>query len=80
MNKAKPSEKCVKCDSGTYNVFEYVRSAAEGGPGRASCFDCPREEHLHMSCDRCGYTVRGDVAAAPVPPPPSVVTPAAPKK
>jgi len=58
MTYQKPQDPCPKCEMGTYKNLKYVRSAGEGFP-RDGCFGCPAEEHLHMSCDVCGYTVLG---------------------
>jgi len=71
----KQNDPCEKCGAGTYKHLKYVRSAAEGFP-RTDCIGCPAEEHMHMSCDTCGYTVLGQTVAeaakaAAAPPPPA---------
>jgi len=81
----KHNDPCEKCGAGTYKELKYVRATADGFP-RTDCVGCPPEEHMHMSCDVCGYTVLGQTApeaakaaAAPSPPPAEAAAPPPPE-
>jgi len=64
---AKIDTSCAKCGVGKMGVLHYVRPVEEGF-AREICYHCPPQEHLHISCDRCGYTVLGAVVEPPPPP------------
>jgi len=74
---------CPKCKIGRYARMVYVRAASDGLP-RPDCYHCPSEEHMHMSCDKCGYmelsTVPPPTDTTPPPPPPAEAATAAAKK
>lgn len=46
---------CPKCPHGVMTLYQYVREGSMRSNN--SCHLCPHAEHLHVSCDNCGYTV-----------------------
>ena len=64
--KKPPSDEtfCPKCTVGKFSKADYVRHAGSGFP-RPDCYNCPPEEHLHLTCATCGYTILGQSGVAP---------------
>ena len=60
---------CAKCKIGRYARMTYVRPVSDGF-ARPECYGCPPEEHIHMGCDKCGYT-----ELSTVPPPTDTTQP-----
>jgi hypothetical protein len=48
-------DQCVKCALGIFDILSYVPDVREAT--RSNCGDCPREEHLHLACNKCGYMI-----------------------
>lgn len=74
---------CQKCGLGVLDLCRYIWPF-DSPSLRNDCWDCPAEEHLHVSCRICGVTVRSQVAAPTTGQPPTqtvqsiAVTPATP--
>lgn len=61
-DRAAPFNVCPKCPAskGLMNQYQYVRHGSLRSS--ASCYKCPDAEHLHVSCNLCGYTVAAHTA------------------
>ena len=57
-------DQCMKCGDGTFQNITYCsgRIFLGGGDLRIPCGMGLMEEHLHLSCSTCGYTVSEQTA------------------
>jgi hypothetical protein len=52
---------CMKCGIGHFDVVDFIPDIkSETRDGR--CLEHPPEEHLHLACDKCWFTVWDETA------------------
>ena len=64
----KPDDTCPKCRVGALSKLKYVPYTAAANACDTDGLRCPEydkyvspdTEHLHVTCDRCGYTVASE--------------------